>query len=120
MVLVTITWWTSNPVDQSKGYLMEDSAGQSLDCWWTQDCMSRAGVDFTSSIVSEGLGGVGNRAGGVDQVVKQYGHFTVDISDQIHHVGHVMRRSKIEETGFADRTCDTKTFFCRLSPRGHR
>ena len=51
--------------------------------------MGRAGVNFGSTGVLQGLGSQGDGAGSVDHVVNQDGPLALDVTDDVHDFGNV-------------------------------
>src|SRR6266567_3688779 len=54
-----------------------------------KDAVGGAGIDGFGAVLFQGAGRLGQGAGGVDHVVENDRRLSLDVADQVHHLGHV-------------------------------
>ena len=64
-----------------------------------EDAVRRGDVDLAGAVLVERVDRVDHRAGGVDHVVDHDGDLAVDVADEVHGLGDVVRRAHLGEHG---------------------
>src|SRR5262249_41816774 len=66
-----------------------------------EDAVAGAGRDRTRTVLHDGAGGLGERAGGVDHVVDNQGVLAADVADEVHDLGYIRCRAAFVDDGEA-------------------